>query len=311
LVDFNPHQLDFDWRFTAASIFMIGEKVAPAAKLLLIGCPSLMHSTADKISSGLLVERNPYHRTLKKFGLLKTDVRFYRPRKKHAASFDAAIFDSPWYPDEFFSWANFALSYTRKGGSIFFVLWPEDTRPTGKDEHRRIFGLLRRIGPLKNLGAVSYELPPFELASLQLKARAINFRREGLLYSLTKTSDELLPTVQFKKSQTIWKRYRISSHQFALKVNPNEVDQLATCKFLIDPHVIDSTSRRNEELQDINIWTSNNVVAKLRNPRFVDQQIKKLKSGIVSDATIGFLKELGVFLDRKDADWGEMWQHRA
>jgi len=124
-----------------------------------------MEAASPKIDSGLLIERNPYHVPTDKFSLVRADLRFYAPRQKFAGAFDATIFDPPWYPDEFLTWARLALSYTRQGGSIFFLLWPEDTRPTAKAEHAKMFQALEAVGSLQFLGTINYELPPFEIAS--------------------------------------------------------------------------------------------------------------------------------------------------
>jgi hypothetical protein len=148
---FNPHQLDFDWRFSPASVEKFGECIIPSQRLLLIGCPSLVQFAESKISSGLLIERNPYHNESKKFLSIRADIRYYQARKKFNNAFDAAIFDAPWYPDEFLRWAALALAYTRRGGVVSFTMWPEDVRPSAVQEHHQIFGHLERVGRLERL----------------------------------------------------------------------------------------------------------------------------------------------------------------
>jgi hypothetical protein len=308
---FNPHQLDFDWRFSSTSIHAIGEHALSCRNLLLIGCPSLMEPAEARISYGMLIERNPYHHSTLKFEMLRTDVRYHQHRSKFANLFDTTIFDSPWYPEEFLQWASLALSYTKKGGSIFFVLWPVDVRPTGQEEHNRIFDRLERVGSLERLGIVSYEIPPFEKASLREKNSEVNFTREGFFYCLTKRSDLLLPPIDFRESQIVWKRYRVGSHQLALRINPNERRRGRSGLFEIEPFILSNTSRRNGEISTINTWLSNNVAARVRDPYYLDAQLRKLKVGSKSHLGSVFLEKMGLTTGSEAFQSGQTWLHRA
>lgn len=309
--EFNPHQLDYDWRFSSTSLYAISEQIPRCENLLLIGCPSLIPVAEPKASAGLLIERNPYHSGSAKFTTLRADLRYHRPRTNLRNSFDVTVFDAPWYPAEFLRWSSFALSYTKPGGLIFFVLWPEDTRPTAKQEIEKLTQRLDAVGKLRSLGVVSYRIPPFEMASLNRKDNAQNFSREGLLYSLEKASDLPLQAIRFKESETFWRRYRISSHQLALKLNPAHLVARQTTCFDVEPFVLSNTSRRNNEIALINAWASNNVVAKIQNPFFVDRQLTRLQRGLASNFGHAFLEELGLSPDLKNAEWGETWIHRA
>jgi hypothetical protein len=258
---FNPHQLDFDWRFSPASVAELGERIVPGQRLLLIGCPSLVQIAERKMSSGLLIERNPCHDESTKFLPVRADVRYYQARKKFNNAFDSAIFDAPWYPNEFLRWAGLALAYTRRGGTVSFTMWPEDLRPSAAREHHKIFGHLERVGHLERLGTLSYEVPLFERTSVEKTNPEPSFSREGLLFSLTKLSDHPLIPIHFRQSQIFWKRYRVGSHQFALKLNVKDRGKAADIHFDIPPFTLSNTSRRNRELGLVNVWASNNVAA--------------------------------------------------
>jgi hypothetical protein len=310
VVGFDPHQLDFDWRFTNTSINTIMQHVGRLDRLLLIGCPSLMNVAALNISNGLLIERNPYHDCCEKFSIIRADARYYTARAKHRNGFDAAIFDAPWYPNEFLRWADLALSYVHRGGRVLFVLWPESTRPTAKCEHEKILSVLREVGSLEQLGRVSYRVPHFEEVSLELNPASRNFQREGLLFSLQKNIDAPLPKVEFRRSQNAWRRYQISGQQLAIKIYPSVKGRAQSSKFEIEPHVLNNTSRRNAELQLINAWGSNNVVARLNNPNFLDREIGKLSRGASSKIGVELLAELGLFSNEKKVEWGRTWIHR-
>ena len=307
----NPHQLDFDWRFTDSSIFAISERIGRCENLLLIGCPSLMETSYSKISAGLLFERNPNRAPVEKFRVIRDDIRFYEARSHYSGLFDTAVVDAPWYPNEFLCWIKLALAYTKRGGSILFVLWPETTRPTSKEEHHFIFSVLNKIGDIKALGTVSYDAPPFELASLRGAEHSPNYSREGLIFSLIKRTDSFTAVTSFKKSEAVWRRYELFSQQLAIKLNPSELGRPKSPDFVIEPFVLANTSRRNPELQKINIWTSDNIAGKLRNPYFVDRQIQKLRMGSCNEFGFQLLEELGLISERKQIDWVRTWLHRA
>lgn len=308
---FDPHQLDFDWRFSSTAAYAISDKIASNSKLLLIGCPSLIPAVQHRISSGLIIERNPYHANSEKFESLVTDVRFYDPRAKYRQFFDAAVFDAPWYPAEFVRWLDLALAYTRVGGKVLFVLWPEDTRPSAPMEHRRILRLLQSAGELDCLGTISYEIPPFEEASIRKATHEQNFSREGILFSLTKLSNLPFRIPSFPKSSAIWKRYRLGSHQIALKFNSCERWNTTSINFSELPHVLSDTSRRNKEAKSANAWASNNVVARIENPYFIDVQLTKLSSGVISKPAMSFLERMGLLEGSVDFEWGKTWIHRV
>lgn len=309
--DFDPHQLDYDWRFSSTAVYSISDKIASNSKLLLIGCPSLVQAVEHRISSGLLIERNPYHAGSEKFQSLVTDVRFYDPRAKYSQFFDAAVFDAPWYPAEFVRWLYLALAYTRLGGKILFVLWPEDTRPSAPMEHRRILRLLQRVGNLDCLGTVSYDIPAFEVASIKKATREQNFSREGVLFSLTKLSNLPFQIPSFPMSSAIWKRYRLNSHQIALKLNSCERLNVPSVNFTAPPLVLSDTSRRNREVKAANVWASNNVIARIENPHFLDAQLTRLSFGAKSKPAMNFLERMGLAVASGDLDWGETWIHRV
>lgn len=310
-VTFNPHQLDFDWRFSAASVEEFGNRIVPRQRLLLIGCPSLVEIAESKTASGLLIERNPYHVGSTNFSSIRADVRYYQARKKFSNAFDAAIFDAPWYPDEFLRWAGLALAYTRLGGVVSFTMWPDDVRPSAVRERHQIFEHLERVGRLRQLGSLSYEVPHFEQTSLEKSNPGKSFTREGLLFSLTKLSDHPLITIHFRRSKIFWKRYRVGSQQLALKLNGNDRAKASNIDFDIPPFTLSNTSRRNQELGLINVWSSNNVAARVVDPIVLDAQIMKLRRGGRSSKGTAFLKRMSLIDSDKNVEWGETWTHRA
>ena len=270
-----------------------------------------MKFTSPLVTSGLLLERNPFHAAEVNFSMVRADVRYYSARSKFRGTYDAAVFDAPWYLDEFFRWADLALAHVRKGGRVFFVLWPEDTRPSGSQEHELIFSALQSFGSLDRVAVVDYDTPPFEAASLSSSGRHRSFKREGVLYSLVKKNEGMLPKVDFFKSGSIWRRYLISSHQFAIKISPKVSSKLSTSNFEIEPRILSDTSRRNTEISRVNAWASNNVVGRLEDPQFIDAEIRKLRSGHNSEMALDFLSRIGLSSKIDQLNWGATWTHRA
>ncbi|WBU31157.1 hypothetical protein OOZ54_06590 [Rhodopseudomonas palustris] len=268
-----------------------------------------MSVASDRAASGLLVERNPNHPRCKNFRILRTDLRFYQVRRSQLGSFDAAVLDAPWYPNDLLAWVYFALSCTHVGGNVFFVLWPEETRPTGKQEQQEVLERLSDVGRIDNLGQVSYELPPFEVASLQRGGGGANFFREGVLYSLKKQSDVHLSPISFKRSRSVWRRYTFGSYQLAIKIDPSDPRDYKTLTFDIAPHILENTSRRNSEIRHVNIWGSNNIVAKLNNPRFADLLIRRLIRGCKNSSAMDLLELFGALNPGNEVDWRNTWQH--
>jgi len=72
----NPHQLDYDWQFDAASQDFIFRNASELDEILLLGCPTLMVKFDLKQKEGLLVERNPLHLPTGKFQVEYRDLRF-------------------------------------------------------------------------------------------------------------------------------------------------------------------------------------------------------------------------------------------
>jgi hypothetical protein len=301
---FQPHQLDYDWRFDSKSQYRIAAFAKTYKDVALLGCPSLMEPLASQISTGSLFERNPNQVAVSPFSLCRCDLRIADQIARAAKMYDLAILDSPWYSDDLFVWINTALSIVNLGGAVLFVLWPEDIRPLAPIEHENIRALLRNVGELQQIGTVTYETPLFERLSLR-EAGARPFQRMGLLFKLTKEkSESLAHHVQI--GSAIWKRFSIGVAQVAIKLDPQAKNDSGILGFYERPFALQSTSRRDPALANINIWTSENVVGRLKNPSDVAQG---LEAG--SPPYLKFVK--GMF--RKSASTFEnaqvmTWEHR-
>jgi hypothetical protein len=163
---FQPHQLDYDWRFNAAAQARIANLVTGLRRVLLLGCPSLTSILSARVEKGVLLERNPNHQGTDVFAIHYCDLREQTTLPRLALKFDLAILDAPWYLDDLLAWLKVALSAVSIGTPVLFVLWPESTRPTAAAEHEQIWSFLRDVGEINILGAVYYETPLFEKITL-------------------------------------------------------------------------------------------------------------------------------------------------
>jgi len=279
----------------------------PLGSVLLIGCPSLVPILGGRRRSGQLIERNPnYTSKDQSFKIAYADLRFEHPLLADAGRFSCAFVDPPWYPQELLHWVNFGLSQIERGGTVFFSLWPTSVRPTAQDEHRQILGAMSKVGRIEQIDTISYQLPPFELASLQTNGQS-PLARKGMLFQLIKDGDQLLDVPEFQKTATEWLRFTLSGEQLAVLVGPQESWNEHNQLFETDPFTLADTSRRNVGLSGINIWTSGNRVARLFEPQKLATQIlAKDEASLVM-----LVEQMDMRFDPVEVEWGKSWRHPA
>jgi hypothetical protein len=221
-------------------------------------------------------------------------------------SYDFCVVDPPWYPQEFLSWMNTGLSMTKVNGTVLFTLWPTSVRPSAEKEHQAIFEALSTVGTIEALGNVKYELPTFEEMTLR-KAELSPPQREGLLFKFVKREDRLLNVPPFEPASSKWLRFTVSGEQLAIKIDQSLKEVEANGLFEIEPLILPTTSRRDPILSRINIWTSQNIVARLAHPLNVAQGI-----AVRDDVYLRMLiQDMKMKFDLKNIEWGMSWQHRA
>ncbi len=303
---FQPHQLDYDWRFSNSSAAKIAGEAKSAGQVLLLGCPTLVAPLEQLERRGALVERNPNYMPTAGFKLIRVDLRFEQPEASHELPFDLCVVDPPWYPPEFLSWMKTGLSMIRSGGTVLFTLWPLGVRPSSSSEHCTIFKALSAIGTVDALGSVDYQLPPFEEMTLR-EAGMSPPKREGLLFRIKKQTDEQLHVPPFVRTRSKWLRFTISGEQVAIKIDePSKVSSDGWL-FNTEPFVLRTTSRRDPILSSINIWTSQNVVARLAKP-------SNAAHGITERDRFHLrmlIDKMKMNFDPENIRWGMSWQHRA
>jgi hypothetical protein len=303
---FQPHQLDYDWRFSDYSAARIAGEARSTGHILLLGCPTLVAPLEKLERKGALVERNPNYTPTSGFRLIRVDLRFEQPEAPHELSYDLCVVDPPWYPQEFLSWMRTGLSMIRLGGAVLFTLWPPSVRPSTSSEHYTIFKALSAIGTVEELGSVDYQLPPFEEMTLR-EAGLSPPKREGLLFKLWKQTEEQLLVPPFVRTRSKWCRFTISGEQVAIKIDePSKVSSDGWL-FHTEPFVLRTTSRRDPILSSINIWTSQNVVARLIKPSHAVYGISKRDKFHIQM----LIEKMQMKFDPENIGWGMSWQHQA
>ena len=261
---FQPHQLDYDWRFDSDSQSRIADLAVGSQRVVLLGCPSLSNALADQVEMGVLLERNPNHYSTNQFTVHHCDLRDRTTLPQIPYKFDLGIVDAPWYIDDLLAWLNVALSAIDVGKTVLFVLWPESTRPAARTEHQIIWSALKSVGEFEQIGTISYDTPLFEKRTLQ-EAGVPTFLRLGLLVKLTKRKSITL-AAKLNCGPGLWKRFGIGETQVAIKITAKADLDSDAFAFSGPPFVLRTTSRRDPSLAKINIWTSENVVGQLKNP---------------------------------------------
>lgn len=276
----DAHPLDFDWRFTPESTELLVDGLERVAQsCLVIGAPSVWTRLrgANSINQADLVERNPTRHG--EYDGCQAGSRFTMdicaaPRLRLASTYDACLFDSPWYLQDTKYWLAWALRNVSPHATIAFSLWPEDTRPTAKDERNEIFHVLERIGRFElHEGILQYEAPEFERRALGVA----NQWRSGDLVWFRRSDSKELPSDFCPRPvpADAWFRFSVSSKQVAIRAvirpSPNGIAPLAPGYGWF----MKSVSRRDRMRELVDIWTSDGFVARLGNPMQTIDHIRR------------------------------------
>ena len=263
VMKYEPHPLDYEWRFTAETISGIWQAVQPKnGKCMLFGVPSFCEAHAWPVESPILVDRNPIHRTQNACEFICHDLCDGVPLPRQPR-IGAVFMDSPWYLEHLITWLVRALEVVAEDGSVWFSLWPELTRPGANVEREQLFELLAGQGRYHVFeGALEYEPMLFErLAFLE---RGIDlsraWRRGDLVHLKLKRQRSSLVAPELKSSEH-WVRFNLGVRQLAVRETGNsELPRLYPVGAPPAWH-LRSVSRRDESRKAVDIWSSSNFVA--------------------------------------------------
>jgi hypothetical protein len=184
------------------------------------------------------------------------------------------VLDAPWYIDELIVWINFAIR-NFEFDSLLFSLWPELIRPAAADERSYVLSWLSMFGHVEiEPNYLSYDIPSFERLAYFEREIGINFFwRKGdlVIFRPDRPLEELVMPI--KASTKLWKRYLIGRRQIAIQDIANPLPP----KLLPVPGVrnwrFDTVSRRDLRREQIQFWTSDNIVARVQGNRVFESAL--------------------------------------
>jgi hypothetical protein len=271
-----------EWYFTEET----ADTVAGLASgnCLLIGTPTV----ASRLPGCTLVESSPWARErvdLARTILMTIDFEDYWTEER----FDFVAFDPPWYFPALTNWINNAAYFSRPGAKVLFPFFGEGTRPSATIERNLITRECDKFGSLQILPeAVEYETPRFEVEALRAAGVIAEspWRRSDLaILDIQRIPDHLVSIRQ----PNLWVEIRIGERLVAVRKSLQVSDDIEpnSKTILLDvpgvsQRVMDTVSRRDPRWEYINVWFSNNRVARTRHPGVLLDALHDLSDNICS-----------------------------
>jgi hypothetical protein len=196
-------------------------------------------------------------------------------------NFDLVIGDPPWYFDEYISWLKAAICLTRPGGTIVFVLYPQNIRDTARHETKQILNTLENLlDEVRGLAlAAEYETPSFEQIELiQNGIHPTNWRKAAFVSGKVPLQKADL-TIQARPVRTnLWTERRIGCGRIFVEdvASDNSV-------FLQTAHpkhrFLSSPSRRDPSRKKANVLSSRGHGLTCSHPRRLLELLNDVRVG--------------------------------
>jgi len=288
-----PHILDYDWRYTPETVMILSGLVRYSESVLAVGTPSLARYLESIGHQVLLVDRQPIHA-----------VRNHRQIEPGSSPPDfgkstIAIIDPPWYLTDAKVWIAWTAHGIEPRGQMLVSLWPDTTRPTAAKEFEELKSWVSQWAEFEILDVVpQYDAPLFEEAALKAsESPSMGLSpRYGRLVSVRPRT---LPVpLGHSELRSTWIRFVVDDYQLAICLKENKtltcpVVQHPRAKHWMWPYV----SKRARERDLINLWSSRNEVALLRDPELA---VETLRRALKADDPAGFRDQLGSYSDLQE-----------
>lgn len=268
-----PHPIDYEWRYTAATADALSEHLAStASRVACFGTPTVFWRLRRMDVDAWLMDRNPgLLQSLEREDLGRVEVTDLledtgagiAPAPQEARGFDAVLLDPPWYVDHTIAWIGRALKVLKPGGKLILTQFPNLVRPSAMEETAQITSYLQKLGGVERLpfDAV-YTTPLFERETLSaFGLHSLGVWRSGCLLSIT-VSEAQLPDEPVRPTVQEWHRVQLGSQVIAvrapdlgtvpklpLRLRPPQADG----SFLLK-----SVSARDPVRRNVAVWTSRN-----------------------------------------------------
>ena len=305
-----PHPLDYDWRFTRATVELLWELAGlPATRngpTILMGVPSM----ADDINlrgSGqwvTLLERSASTvEALRDKSLVEVIGCDVARDKLPPVTASTIVADPPWYEADTISFLWSAATLCRADGIVMLSLPPVGTRPGIAGERTRIeeaaggFGLeLAGIYP----GILRYLMPFFEWNALRASGftgPSLAWRRGDLAVFARNGRAARTPRPQAPKEGR-WIEESLGRTRFRLREDMHSDFSDPVLRSMIADDILPTVSKRDPRRAGVDVWTSGNRVFRCQGTSVLATIIAAVRcGGSPEDAVI---RQLGRNLTRKE-----------
>jgi hypothetical protein len=282
-----PHPLDYDWRFTTATIEELGGLVPANQHVLAIGAPSLARMLAKAGQAVVLIDRQPIQ-----------GVQIHLPIEVGTSGLSAdlpslAVVDPPWYLPDLYHGVSWTANLVGLHGTMIVSLWPNTARPTAADEAKSFFQWSSTWSRMEQLSIIPrYEVPLFEeIAGRTLsKMGMASSPRFGRLFKL---QVDRLPQIALAPRSANWSRFLLNNYQLAVLLENG-----SPSKPMLIRHPKATgwrwpfVSKRAPHRDKITLWSSRNEVAIVGCPSHLE---KTLRGAFSANSAAEFASRLSTY----------------
>lgn len=287
-----PHPLDFDWRFTDASVEYLlkscEELTAFNDTIVLLGTPSLFQGglTLSWQRSMILLEANATMTNCLNLSTSRSQVVHSDLLKDEFQTRSAAavMMDPPWYPEHIQSFLWSACQFCHLGGHIFVSLPPVGTRPGIDREWKDTLAWANRLGlelVRREELSLSYLTPAFERNAFRVAGIPAVERdwRRGDLAIFSRKKLIQLPRPKVARQEDIWAEVNLLGVR--IRVRPWSGSGFENPKLvpILPGDVLTTVSRRDPRRQLADIWTSGNRIFICRGRSILWQVLQAILTG--------------------------------
>jgi hypothetical protein len=262
-----PHPLDYDWRFTHATLRDLCNRISVQGSAALLGAPSVWHALHEEIggpsaqlfdaNASLLGNNSAMSLTL--CDLVRDEIA------APSTGYDVVLADPPWYPDALRGFTWNAAQLVKMGGTILLSMPPLGTRPGIAEERRDFLSWVVGLGLSQTEshdGTLLYEMPPFErnaLRALDLLRFVPHDWRAGDLLIFRRTGVPSVPKPRAVRADGTWTERVIQGVRFRVRIDIADVPQaIPSLMSIVDGDILSSVSRRDPRRAGVRVWTSGN-----------------------------------------------------
>jgi hypothetical protein len=283
-----PHPVDFDWRFTDATLSDLEGYIhaSSAARVAVLGAPTLFQRLSRSGVSVHLFDKNPqiveHFRAVGNSSVSHCDLFKF---SGFPSRFQWAIADPPWYLEHYCAFIAASSKILEVEGKLLLSVLPRLTRPSAPRDRLNIVEMAAKVGfDLIEVrpGALHYESPPFEVEALNAEKLALDDWRSGDIFCFSLRSRPLTQTDTQKPAEDdTWLAFQLGTTIVKIKDEQRQESE----QFDYGPVSpsgsirLRSVSRRSPVRSKINLWSSRNVALTVSKPVALVESLEKLRTG--------------------------------